>query len=155
MKVVFVGPSDLFNPAQPDRFYTVFARKDGIDLSGVEIIATAFADLLTDRSPRPNGAFLLSATVSVPAALAAAIAYAAAAQMGLSREGAMPMVVQLPPALLIGLTAQYLVEPGRERRMSSAISYYLPKSIVKELAEGKVALEGQHDRLRYLLRDHI
>ncbi|MDV7397182.1 hypothetical protein RZS08_37625, partial [Arthrospira platensis SPKY1] len=31
-KVVFVGYSDLFDPGQPDRFYTVFTRDDGVDL---------------------------------------------------------------------------------------------------------------------------
>ena len=47
-RVVFVGYSDLFEPDQPDRFYTVFTGSDGIDLSGVEIMATAFANLLMD-----------------------------------------------------------------------------------------------------------
>jgi adenylate cyclase len=51
-KVVFVGLSDLYDPGQPDRFYTVVTNADGVDLSGVEIAATAFANLLTDRSLR-------------------------------------------------------------------------------------------------------
>ncbi|MGD8630123.1 MAG: CHASE2 domain-containing protein, partial [Gammaproteobacteria bacterium] len=49
-KVVFVGFSDLYDPGQPDRFYTVFTNEDGVDLSGVEIAATAFGNLLTDSS---------------------------------------------------------------------------------------------------------
>ena len=49
-KVVFVGFSDLYDPGQPDRFYTVFTNDDGVDLSGVEIAATSFCNLLTDRS---------------------------------------------------------------------------------------------------------
>ncbi len=55
-KVVFIGLSDLYDPGQPDRFYTVFTNDDGVDLSGVEIAATAFANMLTDRSLRPAGA---------------------------------------------------------------------------------------------------
>jgi adenylate cyclase len=43
-KVVFVGFSDLYDPGQPDRFYTVFTNDDGVDLSGVEIAATGFAN---------------------------------------------------------------------------------------------------------------
>ena len=35
-KVAFVGYSDLAEPEQPDRFYTVFTDEDGVDLSGVE-----------------------------------------------------------------------------------------------------------------------
>jgi adenylate cyclase len=50
---VFVGYSDLCDARQPDRFYTVFTREDGVDLSGVEIAATGFADLLTNRSLTP------------------------------------------------------------------------------------------------------
>ena len=45
--MVFVGYSDLYDPDQPDRFYTSFTGKDGVDLSGVEIMATAYANLLT------------------------------------------------------------------------------------------------------------
>ena len=41
-KVVFVGFSDLYDPGQPDRFYTVFTNDDGVDLSGVEIAATSY-----------------------------------------------------------------------------------------------------------------
>ncbi|MGH8647585.1 MAG: CHASE2 domain-containing protein, partial [Gammaproteobacteria bacterium] len=53
-KIVFVGYSDLYDPGQPDRHYTVFTRDDGVDLSGVEIAATAFGNLLTDRWLRPS-----------------------------------------------------------------------------------------------------
>ena len=52
-KVVFVGFSDLYDPGQPDRFYTVFTNDDGVDLSGVEIAATSFGNLLTDKSLHP------------------------------------------------------------------------------------------------------
>jgi len=47
-KVVFVGASELASAEQEDAFSTVFGREDGVDLSGVEIVATAFANLLTD-----------------------------------------------------------------------------------------------------------
>ena len=60
-KVVFVGYSDLYEPDQPDRFYTVFTGKDGIDLSGVEIMATAFANLLRDDALRQSGPVLAAA----------------------------------------------------------------------------------------------
>ena len=63
-KVVFVGYSDLYEPDQPDRFYTVFTGKDGVDLSGVEIMATAFANLLRDQALRQSqlGAVSVSAS---------------------------------------------------------------------------------------------
>ena len=48
--MVFVGYSDLYDPDQPDRFYTSFTGKDGVDLSGVEIMATAYANLLSQTN---------------------------------------------------------------------------------------------------------
>ena len=52
--MVFVGYSDLYDPDQPDRFYTSFTGKDGVDLSGVEIMATAYANLLSRRTLEPS-----------------------------------------------------------------------------------------------------
>ena len=43
-----MGASELGSAEQEDGFSTVFGREDGVDLSGVEIAATAFANLLTD-----------------------------------------------------------------------------------------------------------
>ena len=55
-RVVFVGPVELSTAVQRDGFFTVFTRADGVDLSGVEIAASAFANLLADRTlRRPSG----------------------------------------------------------------------------------------------------
>jgi adenylate cyclase len=157
-KVVFVGYSDLSDPEQPDRFYTVFTGEDGVDLSGVEIMATAFGNLLTDRTLRPTspaetislllafgftvGAalYLLPAVIGVAFGLGISVAYAAAAQWAFNSEDlwlplAIPVLVQLPLAILIGLMGQYLVERRLERQMSRAISYYLPENLVRDLTE--------------------
>jgi adenylate cyclase len=156
--VAFVGYSDLADPEQPDRFYTVFTGDDGVDLSGVEIMATAFANLLTDRSLRPSspattisvvlifgftvGAalFLLPAVIGVAFGLIVSVAYAVVVQWAFNSADlwfplAAPLLVQLPIAVLIGLMGQYLVERRLERRMSRAIGYYLPANIVKDLTE--------------------
>jgi len=55
-KVAFVGFSDLYDPVQPDRFYTVFISNEGYSLSGVEIAATAFGNLLHNQSIRLSDA---------------------------------------------------------------------------------------------------
>jgi adenylate cyclase len=55
-KAVFVGFSAETQPEQDrirDDYHTVFSRPDGLYLSGVEIAATAFANLLDDRPLRP------------------------------------------------------------------------------------------------------
>lgn len=157
-KVVFVGYSDLADPEQPDRFYTVFTGEDGVDLSGVEIMATAFANLLTDSFLRPSsmiatiaivlafgftvGAvlYLFPAMMGVAFGVGASVIYAAIAQWAFSAGNlwlplATPILVQLPLAMLIGLMGQYLVERRMERRMSRAISYYLPENVVRDLTE--------------------
>ena len=160
-RVVFVGYSDLFEPDQPDRFYTVFTGADGVDLSGVEIMATAFGNLLTDRTLRPADgaasaglllvfgllvgglASSLPALWAIPLTLAAATVCAWVNQIAFdSRElwlpVATPFLVQLPLALLLGLMSQYLLGRYRQQRMSRAMSYYLPAHVVRDLTEGRV-----------------
>lgn len=155
-KVVFVGYSDLYDPGQPDRFYTVFTRDDGVDLSGVEIAATAFANLLRDESLIPPGAaataailggfgllmgalvYLTPALYGVPLAIALAVAYAAAALFAFKHGGhwwplATPLVVQLPMALLMGLLGQYWYQRRRVRTISDAIRYYVPEDVSQNL----------------------
>ena len=157
-KVVFVGYSDLFDPGQPDRFYTVFTRSDGVDLSGVEIAATAYGNLATDQTLKPCGALAGSATLvvfgivmgaiayalpaiaGVPLALALALAYALAAQWLFNTNGvwqplATPVLLQSSGALFIGLFGQYLLERRRGKRIGQAIGSYLPENIARELTE--------------------
>ena len=157
-KVVFVGFADLFDPGHPDRFYTVFTGEDGVDLSGVEIAATAFANLLTDNtvdvaSPSLTAIYLFlfglivgvvayrfPAHFAVPAAVLLAAACAFVVQRGFNQEElwlplAIPMLVQLPLALLTGLLAQYLLERREKQRFSEAVSYYLPENVARELVD--------------------
>jgi len=160
-KMIFIGFSDLYDPGQPDRFYTVFTRDDGVDLSGVEIAATAYGNLLSNQAITPTGAsqsvlyififgfllgvliFLKSAIISVPLALLAAGLYAAGVQHMFAAENiwfplATPIIVQLPFALLIGLLTQYLLERKMQQRYSKAVSYYLPDHVAKELTEKEI-----------------
>jgi adenylate cyclase len=160
-KIVFVGFSDLYDPGQPDRFYTVFSRSDGVDLSGIEIAATAAANLLTDRTLKPidtsttieilllfggmlgAGVYLLPALMGVPFAIVLTISYVIIAQFAFNAPNvwlplATPVLVQLPMALLIGLLGQYQLERRRQKQFSKAISYYLPKHAVKELTQTKL-----------------
>jgi adenylate cyclase len=157
-KVVFVGFADLFDPEHPDRFYTVFTGEDGVDLSGVEIAATAFANLLTDNTVdiAPTSltaacllvfglivgfvAFRLPAHYAIPFVIFLAVGYAIFAQRLFNQDGqwlplAIPMLVQLPIALLTGLLAQYLLERKEKQRFSKAVSYYLPEKVARELVD--------------------
>ena len=159
-KTVFVGFSDLYDPGQPDRFYTVFTGDDGVDLSGVEIAATAFGNLLTDSSIKPVSnvqtlglllafglvlgmlAYLLPAMVGVPLTIILAAAYAFTAQWLFNSSDhllplATPLLAQFPLALFLGLLGQYLLERHRGIRISEALSYYVPESVARDLTNNQ------------------
>lgn len=155
-KVVFIGSSDLHDPGQPDRFYSVFTTDDGVDLSGVEIMATAFSNLLNGEWITSSDtlltvatlggygvaagvlATLLPALAAVPVVAGFGLAYVAAAQWALDTKAlwlplAIPLLVQLPLALLGGILSQYLLKRRKERQATQAIRQYLPENIVRDL----------------------
>lgn len=151
-KVVFVGYSDLFDPGQPDRFYTVFTRDDGVDLSGVEIAATAFANLFTGQSVNPLSigatlglllafglivgtlTYLVPAVYGVMLAISLSVLYVFAAQLSFNNQQnwwplATPLLLQLPLALISGLYGQYRLEHRRVLHISQAIRAYVPEDV--------------------------
>jgi len=178
-KVVFIGLSDLYDPGQPDRFYTVFTNDDGVDLSGVEIAATAFANMLTDRSLRPagvlatavilllaglilgTGIYLLSAHIAVPLALLLTGLYVGGVQLAFNAADlwlplAIPVLVQLPIALFVGLLAQYLTEAHSRKQLKSVFGQYVPPEIVDEMSrnpDGNFSLDGESRELSVLFCD--
>jgi adenylate cyclase len=154
--VVFVGYSDLHDPGQPDRFYSVFTTDDGVDLSGVEIMATAFSNILAGDWLKPSEVMLTVATfaaygfaagflatmlpalLAVPVVAGFGLAYVVAAEWAFESRYlwlplATPVLVQLPIALLCGITMQYLVKRRKERRVTAAISHYLPEKALRDL----------------------
>jgi adenylate cyclase len=178
-KVVFVGLSDLYDPGQPDRFYTVFTNEDGVDLSGVEIAATAFANLISDSPLRPAGAltasailllagfvlgtgvFLLPASRAVPLALLLSGVYVAGVQTAFNTSQwwlplAIPILVQLPLALFVGLLAQYLTEARSRRHLKAVFGQYVPPEIVEEMSRNpdqNFSVEGESRELSVLFCD--
>jgi adenylate cyclase len=158
--VVFVGYADHNNPEQPDRYFTSFTGKDGVDLSGVEIMATAYANLLNQRTLRLADpltaasivllfgllagalAYLLPAAVAVPSAIAFTGLYAGLIQWRFNAAALwLPLAIpalQLPLALLIGLMGQYLLERRKEKQVTRALRHYLPESLVLDLTERQI-----------------
>ena len=129
-KVVFVGMAEYSSAEQQDAFYTVYRRSDGVDLAGVEIAATAFSNLLNDQTlVRRLGfnhgslmlfgslvgvfAFLFPALRALAAALAAGAIYFGLALFFFVNHQVwipvfIPLLLQLPGALFLGLLFQYL-----------------------------------------------
>ena len=156
-KTVFIGYSDIFNAGQLDRFVTPFTTSDGVDLSGVEILATAYGNLLTANPVRQSAvavtaavlllfglalgivSYFFPAFVAVPTAVVLMLAYGFAVQTAFALTNLwLPVVVplfQLPLALVVGLTGQWMRERQRKRQISRAMSYYVPEDIVRDLSE--------------------
>jgi adenylate cyclase len=156
-KAVFVGQSDPLNPDKVEGFTTVFSA-DGVDISGVEIAATAFANLLDGRTIQPAGPWLglglvaafglvagtiarcLPAPFAIPLALAVGGAYFGGAQLAFTGRQlwlpvAVPLLVQLPLGLFAGLFAQYREAHRARANISRAMRYYLPEKVAAGLTE--------------------
>ncbi|MGH8533016.1 MAG: CHASE2 domain-containing protein [Gammaproteobacteria bacterium] len=158
-KAVFVGFSDLRHGSVKDRFPTVYGN-----FSGVEIGATAFANLLERRSLRPLAVLwhlcivVMWAALLAPLAtkastgfamcgiLALSTAYGSAAYLAFAHSGlwlplAVPIAIQTPLAAAIALLRGYL-EERRERarnehelaRLEDGLRVHLPRQVVESIA---------------------
>jgi len=60
-KAVFVGLSEVLLAERKDSFYTVYSQANGVFISGVEIAATAMANIIEDTPVRPihTGVYVL------------------------------------------------------------------------------------------------
>lgn len=165
-KAVFVGVSRHRTADQEDDFFTVFSKESGIDLTGVEIGATAFANLLEDRPVRPVPAaahlvlvlawgtlagllcYRLRTRVAIPVLSVLCLAALFLAVQAL-KEGAVwaPVVVTLglqsPFAFWHGLFWRHRDAVRERRNIQEAFGYFLPKSIVNQLADDVANLRSQ------------
>jgi adenylate cyclase len=148
-KVIFVGWADSSPNANTDRKSTVFSQDNGIDLSGVEIVATAFANLLhTDTLHLPDhratafilalfglatgaAAYLLPTLLAALFAVLAGIAYLTMVLHLFSSANlwvplAVPLLIQLPVGLFVGLMWQ-------QWNMMRGVRSYLPRKTADRL----------------------
>ncbi|MGH6899553.1 MAG: CHASE2 domain-containing protein [Geminicoccaceae bacterium] len=168
-RVVFVGLSDLNNP-HDDNFPTVFSRSNGVELGGVEIAATALANLLEDRLLQRVGAWTalawlglfgfaiglvarrLPAVTAIPAALLLAALLYAGAELAFAREQlwlpvAIPLLIQLPLGLFAGLVLQYREAQRARANLSRGMAYYLPPKVALGFAEAALDPAGLKERV--------
>ncbi len=163
-KAVFVGRSRLSTTDREDRYYTVFSRTSGQFISGVEIAATAFANLLDDVGVKPIdppqdvliivlwGGFLgalCHMAGAVAGALAVAgvmLAYLGAAELAFRSSATwypvvVPLAVQAPLAWLGAVLWRY-VETSRERQnIRNALAYYVPDEVVQVLTKNRIDMK--------------
>lgn len=155
-KIVLVGFSEQFQPEQKDGFHSVFSDDSGLDLSGVEIGATAVANMLDGTAVRPldfgpqllvlgiwgllTGALCrqLPPLTAVAFSVSAVPLYLAWAWWVFDGTNiwlpvAVPLLLQLPFALLVGLLAQYRQIQAQKQLVLSAFGAYLPPDAVDSL----------------------
>jgi len=169
-KVVFVGFSEYLQPEQKDNFYTVFSQSNGLDLSGVEIAATAFSNLLNNQSIKTLSPFLFITLImlygfclafasryfhtlpSVLIALAIMTSYALFSYI-MFREyyvwlpWVVPLLIQSPFAIFISLLWHY-TETRREReQIRKAFGFYLPSNVVNKIAQNAGHIDAQQQQM--------
>jgi adenylate cyclase len=157
-KAVFVGASEQLRPEQKDGFHTVFSQSSGIDISGVEIAATAFANLLEDRPVQPLRphahiatmvlwgmalgiiCYLLPTGIAAGCVIGLSAIYLVAVKYQFSQNGSwyplvFPLFCQVPLAFF-GTALWKYFETNKERQnMRKAFGYYLPDNVVDQLAK--------------------
>lgn len=162
-KALFIGLSEREMPIKTDGFYTVYSQPDGVDLNGVEIAATAFGNLLENKPVRTLSPFLLILVIAMSGVILAficrmmsytpaglvSIVYCAifiwVVGLGFAAEGwFFPLVTvvffQGPLAFTTGVIWRY-VDVNKERKaIRHAFNFYLPPSVVDQIASGKKAI---------------
>jgi adenylate cyclase len=173
-KAVFVGYS-ANSPAGQDRLRddhrTVYSQDDGMNLSGVELAATAFANLFEDRPLRPLarqwqlglvaawglllgvlcGTLRPSIAFGVVTLLTAILGWWVLARFTQDVAwwpSVVPIGVQLPLALFCGVWMHYRATKLEREEMRQTFGYYLPRSVVNQLA-GRTGSMTQANRIVY------
>jgi len=157
-KLLLVGLSEPHQPEQQDDFISVFSESTGINLSGVELGATAVANLLEQRtlttpSRALQGALIVALGVAfgfLVGRAAAARAAAVAALAGALYFGVaywqfassyvwlplvVPLLVQLPGSFGMAVWWSYRDLAAQRERVRTALGYYVPRSVVAGLTE--------------------
>ncbi len=156
--VVFIGLSELISTKQKDSFPTVFSRSDGVDLNGVEILATAFSNFWEDRhihrlSMGRHQLFVLawgillglicrvpSSRVSAMAVSGASGVWLAVSFFSFSRAGAwyplvIPIAIQTPAAFFLSVLWKTRQIKKERARIRQVFGYYVPDHLVDQLVE--------------------
>ncbi|MDP2157835.1 MAG: adenylate/guanylate cyclase domain-containing protein [Nitrospirota bacterium] len=162
-KMVFVGFSELYQPEQRDTFFTVFSQKDGRDISGIELAATEFANLIEDMPVKPLrfgfyiavllcwGLVIGTACRMLPPVASGAVAvisssiYLFLAFSQFRTSGTwypvlVPVFIQ-PAFAFVGAVIWKYADANRERRnIRNAFGFYLPGDVVDRLAKNMTGL---------------
>jgi adenylate cyclase len=162
-KAIFVGSSETYQPEQRDGHYTVFSRK-GLDISGVEIAATAFANILEDIPVQPLSlrthlliiltwgiiigvlCRMLSNLMALLSVMGMGVAYFTVALYQFKTSALWypiiaPLFFQTPLAFFGAVVWKY-IDANRERQnIKKAFSFYLPDEVVEKISKNISGVE--------------
>jgi adenylate cyclase len=164
-KAIFIGLADQIGVERYDSFYTAFSQPNGLDISGVEIAATAFANLLEDIHVTSLpfvahlfvvvlwGVFLgiicmMMPTIAGPIAVPGLsmfyllIIHYLFNQYNLLFPLIVPLFIQAPTAFLGSVFWKYFTVNKERKNIRTAFGYYLPDDVVDQLSKGLENIES-------------
>ena len=163
-KAVFVGLSEILLSETADSFHTVFSQANGVFISGVEIAATAFSNLLEDTPIKPInsrhyilillawglliGVICRTAATGLAAVsiVVLSVLYFIAAEYKFGAQSiwypvVIPLFLQTPLGFFSAVLWNYF-ETNRERQnIRKAFSFYVPDEVVDQLARNIVDMK--------------
>lgn len=167
-KAVFVGLSENLLAERQDSFHTVFSTTNGVFISGVEIAATAFLNLLTNnpvKPLRPSDQVMTLLAWGVIVAVICRLLTPLGAAIGILLSGAaylfaasyqfradavwlpivVPLFVQAPVGYIGALLWDYFEINTERKNIRQALGYYVPEDVVTQLARNVVDIrrDGQ------------
>ncbi len=158
-KAVFVGVAEYAAVQQTDSFYTVYRSERGnTDISGVELAANAFANLLHRDYLKPVGAatgllvllvfgalvgvpsYRLPAGIAVATVQAISVVYAFAALSLFSQHNlwlpvAIPLLIQMPLAVALGWRLRFVQARRLKEAYRGAVEHYVPAHIAESIEQ--------------------
>lgn len=164
-KVIYIGFAEPGQTEQQDAYRTVFTQSNGVDLSGVEISATVFANLLTDASIQPLSIYwsllVVLVFISIPTLMFFILpvrwalfieslllaAYGGLAWTLFKQNLWLPLTTPLLALVSTNIVCLYLkfsVSKKRQQYIQRALSHYLPDDIAKALSFNIDQLEKRH-----------
>jgi len=169
-KVVFIGYAEHGRPDRYEHWATPYSGASGINTSGVELIGTAFANLLTQTPIRLLPAagrtliaatigFLVAATcmylpaaIGIAASLSLVVGYCAAALYFFGSAQLWLPVIEpagliAPAGALFAAGWQYIDVVRDKRRLARSLSLFVPPHIVEQLVRKPGAFETTRESL--------
>jgi len=165
-KVVLIGLSERYRVDQKDGFHTVFSGPSGVDISGVEIAATACANIIENMPVQPSGYLsylaiillwgvvigilcrLIPAFWGLLSVIGLGMLYLMIAAYLFKMFGTwypvvIPLLVQLPFAFFGAVLWKYRDISTERRNIRKAFGYYLPDSVVEKLSKDIANIRSQ------------